>query len=246
MPDSAVPEPDQPTNRRTARKRDRAGTPPPPPEATSRASNRRRRARPPAPAPAPAPPVADAAPAVVPAASVETSAAPSPVPAADLPAEATAPVEAVGAAGVVDSTTELPGEDTPPEPPGRGLALLIGGPEQLGRPTWLDVPPARVGTVLTLLADEGARLLAMTVLPPAEAPAAPEAAPPPEVDLRYHFMVHATPITVSTRTPTRGAPTAADLFPAMAWRERELAGEHGLRFVVVPPEEEERGTRDEE
>jgi hypothetical protein len=130
------------------------------------------------------------------------------------------------------AVASAPEEDGAPAAPMRGLAVLIGGPEQLGRPTWLDVPPARVRTVLTLLADEGARLLAMTVLPPAGPPAA-------EVDLRYHFMVHATPITVSTRTPVRGAPTAAELFPAMGWRERELAGEHGLRFVVLPPEDEE-------
>ena len=137
-----------------------------------------------------------------------------------------------------DADAAAPEDEAAPAPPMRGLALLIGGPEQLGRPTWLDVPPARVGTVLTLLADEGARLLAMTVLPPADPPPSdPSAAPPAEVDLRYHFMVHTTPITVSTRTPARSAPTAAELFPAMTWRERELAGEHGLRFIALPPEE---------
>ena len=49
-------------------------------------------------------------------------------------------------------------------------------------------------------------------------------------------MVNDTPITVSTQTPPRSAPSAAGLFPAMIWRERELAGEYGLRFVDPPME----------
>jgi hypothetical protein len=127
------------------------------------------------------------------------------------------------------SPSEVPAPDevAPPDTLERGLATILGGPPLVGRPTWLDVPPERVGPLLAVFADEGARLLAMTVLPPPE----PEDALPATLDLRYHFVVSATAITVSTHTPRRSAPSAAGLFPAMTWRERELAGEHGLRFV---------------
>jgi hypothetical protein len=117
--------------------------------------------------------------------------------------------------------------------PAQGLVRAPAAPETAGRPTWLEVPPERVGRLLTLFADEGARLVAMTVLPPDEAPPAADT-PPAAVDLRYHFVLQQTPITVSTHTPVRGAPSATELFPAMIWRERELAGEYGLRFVAPP------------
>jgi hypothetical protein len=135
----------------------------------------------------------------------------------------------------IEPETAEPEAGEPEVPPAaeRGLATILGGPIEGGRPTWLDVPPARVGPLLAVFADEGARLLAMTVLPPA----APDAeAPPAEVALRYHFVVNETPITMSTQTPPRAAPSAAGLFPAMTWRERELAGEYGLRFVEPPME----------
>jgi hypothetical protein len=170
--------------------------------------------------------------------------------AAGIPAEEDA-VPEVAEEGTAGAPDELPPPDVPtaddasaPEaapPPGtleRGLATILGGPPVAGRPTWLDVPPERVGPLLAVFADEGARLLAMTVLPPTE----PADAPPATLDLRYHFVVSDTPITVSTHTARRSAPSAAGLFPAMTWRERELAGEHGLRFVepvmaVTEPEE---------
>src|SRR5262245_57582248 len=178
MPDSAIPEPNTPTNRRTNSKRGQPGTPAPA-GSPAHAANRRRRAR--RPAPAPAPTVEAAAPVIEPEAPVDPSATPGASPIVDPSPEAPAPVEDVAPAVAVDTVPETPEEEAAAEPPIRGLALLIGGPEQLGRPTWLDVPPARVGTALTLLADEGARLLAMTVLPLAEAPDAPEAASPAEV-----------------------------------------------------------------
>jgi hypothetical protein len=137
-----------------------------------------------------------------------------------------------GAAEAVVAEQEAAEPEAPPTPE-RGLATILGSPALGGRPTWLDVPPVRVGPLLAVFADEGARLLAMTVLPPAEPDAA---APPAEVALRYHFVVNETPITMSTRTPPRAAPSAAGLFPAMTWRERELAGEYGLRFVEPPME----------
>jgi hypothetical protein len=154
-------------------------------------------------------------------------------------------------AAVADAAPPPEPPPTADEPPERGLARLLGPAGPVGRPTWLEVPPERVGALLIVLADEGARLLAMTVLPPDLAPDSAGdpsavgqrtvgqrsgvglAAPPATLDVRYHFAVGPTPITVSTRAPLRGVPSAADLFPAMAWRERELAGEWGLRFVAA-------------
>lgn len=150
-------------------------------------------------------------------------------------AEATAPAEPVEAPEESQAAEEAPvlpetDEGPPPAAPERGLATIMGGPVETGRPTWMDVPPERIGPLLAAFADEGARLLALTVLPAVD----PE--PPDVVALRYHFVVSETPITVSTRTPRRAAPSAAGLFPAMTWRERELVGEYGLRFVDPPLE----------
>jgi hypothetical protein len=160
---------------------------------------------------------------------------PEPAPVAAVAEEEVADSEGIEEGGTAATETDesspsavpAPDEVAPPDTLERGLATILGGPPLVGRPTWLDVPPERVGPLLAVFADEGARLLAMTVLPPPE----PEDAPAATLDLRYHFVVSATPITVSTHTPRRSAPSAAGLFPAMAWRERELAGEHGLRFV---------------
>ncbi len=263
MPDPPVPENTPAPKRPAGRKRGRRGTAGSVPPARPQASP-------------PAAPAAKSSPArTITEAPGEAenpvSPATVPPPAAEIaaPADVVETGEAAGAAeisqaAIVDVAPE--DDDSPPAPaasaaatpepvtpepqlppvPERGLATILGGAPVAGRPTWLDVPPERIGSLLAVFADEGARLLAMTVLP------APESADAPLtlVDLRYHFVVEATPITVSTRTPRRSAPSAAGPFPAMTWRERELAGEYGLRFVepvmdVAETPDEGSGIRDQ-
>ena len=101
-----------------------------------------------------------------------------------------------------------------------------------GRPTWLEATPDQVAPLLALFAAEGARLLALTARPAEPAADRPGVG---AVDVRYHFAVAGLAITVSARVPGRQVPSAAGSYPGLAWRERELAGELGLRFVAPAP-----------